>query len=214
MEYFRVEKAGKHTLRPALSSDNYQDIAGLIYDSDPYIYPYWFDKDRCAGIRTLAKLFTTPGNLYACANISVLVENRSQKPIGVVVAANRHSKLNYDMNDFMINDRAGRAILQSVMANVELARMAQSNELEITNVCIAERYRGQGIGKWMLRNFLARMGDLGYHRFMLTCLKKNITARELYGRLGFQVTSETEAFANPKIQPPPKALRMEYTMMN
>ena len=214
MEYFRVEKTGNYTLRPALSSDNHQDIAGLIYDSDPYIYPYWFDKDRNVGIRTLARLFTIPGNLYSCANISVLVENCNQKPIGVIVVANRCSKLDYNLDNFMINDRAGRAILQSVIADVELARMAQSNELEITNVCIAERYRGQGIGKWMLRNFLARMGDLGYHRFMLTCLKKNITARELYGRLGFQVTSETEAFANPKIQPPPKALRMEYTMMN
>ena len=31
--------------RRAEKDDNMEEIAKLIYDTDPYIYPYWFDND-------------------------------------------------------------------------------------------------------------------------------------------------------------------------
>ena len=31
--------------RRATKDDNMEEIAKLIYDTDPYIYPFWFEKD-------------------------------------------------------------------------------------------------------------------------------------------------------------------------
>lgn len=32
-------------LRRAKKDDNMEDIARLIYETDPYIYPFWFNND-------------------------------------------------------------------------------------------------------------------------------------------------------------------------
>ena len=37
--------------RRAQKDDNMEEIAKLLYQTDPYIYPYWFDndEDKCVG---------------------------------------------------------------------------------------------------------------------------------------------------------------------
>lgn len=41
--------------RRAKKEDNMEEIAKLIYDADPYIYPFWFDKDRNKCVEFLRK---------------------------------------------------------------------------------------------------------------------------------------------------------------
>ncbi len=43
-------------LRRAREDDNMEDIVRLIYQTDPYIYPYWFNNDMEEAVKVLTPL--------------------------------------------------------------------------------------------------------------------------------------------------------------
>ncbi len=56
---------------------------------------------------------------------------------------------------------------------------------DITNMAIAEGYRGQGIGELLLRRLMEEGSRLGVERFTLEVRRSNIPAIHLYEKLGF-----------------------------
>lgn len=59
------------------------------------------------------------------------------------------------------------------------------DEADITNVAVAEEYRGQGIGCAMLTELMQRGSARGIERFTLEVRVSNLAARSLYRKLGF-----------------------------
>lgn len=59
------------------------------------------------------------------------------------------------------------------------------DEADITNVAVAEEYRGQGIGCAMLTELMRRGSARGIERFTLEVRVGNLAARSLYRKLGF-----------------------------
>lgn len=59
------------------------------------------------------------------------------------------------------------------------------DEADITNVAVAEEFRGQGIGCAMLTELMQRGSARGIERFTLEVRVGNLAARSLYRKLGF-----------------------------
>ena len=51
-------------LRRAKSTDNFEEIAKLIYQTDPYIYPFWFNNSVEEAKKVLPKYIAEAGFIY------------------------------------------------------------------------------------------------------------------------------------------------------
>ena len=60
------------------------------------------------------------------------------------------------------------------------------DEADITNVAVDPDRRRQGIGKMLLRELLAKAGELGIRRIFLEVRVSNTAARALYEQAGFR----------------------------
>ena len=58
-------------------------------------------------------------------------------------------------------------------------------EVEITNLAVAPSFRGQGIGKELLKSLLERVKKEGMQEVLLEVRKSNRVAKTLYESLGF-----------------------------
>ena len=76
-----MESHDKYEFRKANSNDNILEIATLLYNTDPYIYPYWFESlDNCLSV--LPKLLLEEKFFFNINNLYVLIERSSRKIIG------------------------------------------------------------------------------------------------------------------------------------
>ena len=55
-------------LRRAKADDNFEELAKLIYDTDPYIYPFWFNNNVEEAKKILAEYIAKPGFIYTTIN--------------------------------------------------------------------------------------------------------------------------------------------------
>ena len=78
--------------------DNLQQVAELIYKTDPYIYPTWF-KHYDSWKDVLVKLIRTEGSVFNYKNIIVAVlENNI---IGILIYLNENTDLNFNYNQYI-----------------------------------------------------------------------------------------------------------------
>lgn len=73
------------------------------------------------------------------------------------------------------------------------------DEADITNVAVDPDRRRQGIGKMLLRELLAKAGELGIRRIFLEVRVSNTAARALYEQAGFRtVDGRKNYYEKPK----------------
>ena len=72
--------------RRSSKDDNMEEIASLIYDTDPYIYPYWFEKDENKCINFLKEHMLKDGFIFNYNNLYVAYDDTIDKIVGVVCA--------------------------------------------------------------------------------------------------------------------------------
>jgi [ribosomal protein S18]-alanine N-acetyltransferase len=72
------------------------------------------------------------------------------------------------------------------------------DELQIDNLAVAEQWRGQGIGRVLLKSALSQASGLGARAATLEVRSANATAREFYEKQGFTpVGLRRRYYANP-----------------
>ena len=62
------------------------------------------------------------------------------------------------------------------------------NTCELRKMYLAPGYRGQGLGKYILRKAIERAKDLGFNEMVLETSSKLVAAIQLYRQFGFQPT--------------------------
>ena len=83
-------------IRSASNNDNLERIAELIYKTDPYIYPYWFENiDNCK--KMLPVLMKQDGFIFNLKNIDVAVEKDSNEILGIICSYKNSDNLNFDI---------------------------------------------------------------------------------------------------------------------
>lgn len=64
--------------------------------------------------------------------------------------------------------------------------------LKLTNLCVNESVREQGLGTSMIQEFIRYGKDKGFQVLKLEVINSNIRAKALYERLGFEITRYTK----------------------
>ena len=180
-------------LRRAKKDDNMEDIAKLIYQTDPYIYPYWFNDNLDEAIKVLVPEIKTPGFIYNYENCYVAYDLEAKKIVGLVCAIDPTTDLNYDYSRLRsVNDKYKFTIDNYVKAIVD--EVIEKKYMYLVNVSVDVEYRSHRIGSRMLEYFIEQMHAAGFDEIGFDCLMHNLRAKNLYHSLGFKEVSEGFGF--------------------
>lgn len=178
------QKSKEVIIRKAQKTDDYMQIAKLIYLSDAYIYPYWFD---CIedGQKVLAQMLDLP-TLYNLENITVAVDKDGF--IAGAIVASRSPILEDKAEIVKAFAQAGVKCDKRTdeIFSAYYEKMREDKEgLYLANIAVDETRRKRGIAAAMLASVVEN--EPLCH---LECVQANIGAWRVYQRLGFRIVQE------------------------
>ena len=179
--------------RRARIDDNFKEIADLIYFTDPYIYPFWFQGDLGYACEFLVEHIAKPGFIFYFENIYVAYDKTTDHIVGIICAIDRNANLDFDYEQIKTNNQNHKITIEGYIERI-IAEAKENDYLYISNVCIAGDYRGKKIGTRLLGHYLGQMEKAGFHEFALDCLLHNLRAKNLYHNLGFIEIAEYTGF--------------------
>lgn len=193
-------------------NDSLEEIAELLYRTDPYIYPYWFKSlDNCK--KELTKLMLEDKFFFNIDNLYIMKDNLNNKIIGVVCVVDRDVDLNYDYTKLERKNRRYKFTIDNYIK--ELIKEVQNSQFAyISNVCVHPEYRGMHVGSMMLKQIIEIYKRQYFDEIALDVLADNIGAIKLYQNLGFQQSSDIfDGFNNPNLEKP-KVFSMRNDLKN
>lgn len=180
-------------LRRARSDDNMSDIARLIYQTDPYIYPYWFNNDEEEAIKVLVPLIQEEGFIFYYENFYVAYDKELNKILGVVSAIDPTTNLDYDYSSLeMVNNQYSFTVNNYLKELIK--EVVEKKYMYLVNVAVDVHYRSRRIGSRLLKYFIEQMHEAGFEEIGFDCLMHNLRAKNLYHSLGFKEVSEGIGF--------------------
>ena len=180
-----------------LKKNQLEDIAELIYHTDPYIYPAMFGED--SGLKNakviLPDLISSGvDEMFKKSNLFVSIFDK--EVVGVILWCENGLKWN-----------SSRLIELATQKGVELNQdnylkaskeyfdsnyQDSDNGICIINCCIKEKWRGLGYATNLLKSFIKEHDD---ECINLCVLEENQNAVKLYKKLGFIVIGESNGFS-------------------
>ena len=180
-------------LRRARHNDNMEEIAKLVYQTDPYIYPYWFHDDIDEAVKVLVPLLQEPGFVFYYENVYVAFDKVSNKIVGIVSAIDPTTDLEYDYSNLeSVDDNYSFTINRYIKEMIK--EVKEKKYMYLTNVCVDVEYRSNRIGSRLLTYFIEQMHEAGFDEIGFDCLMHNLRAKNLYHSLGFKEVSEGIGF--------------------
>lgn len=173
--------------RRATKEDNMREIAELIYDTDPYIYSFWFNnnKERC--IEFLNEEMKKEGFIFNYNNLYIAYDKTLNKIVGILCAIDKSVNLEYRYEELQkVNDNYKITVAQYIMPIIDEVKSYDNETFYIPNVCIDKSLRGRKIGTKLLGYYIKQMEKEGFNKFALDCLLHNLPAKNLYHSLGFR----------------------------
>lgn len=185
------------------------DVAGLIYGTDPELFSRLFGRDQVEAKRKLRNVVVKGHSTFGYPNIQVAAEGRSVRGIIISYRTDEFDR-NAEARDFLsLFNFAGLIRLMfwdmMIIAKIMTGR-SRPDDLYISNISVAEDQRGKGIGTALLdlAQTRARMKKCG--RMTLHVSITNPRARQLYERYGFRIISRQVLWYAPSIG----TYKMEY----
>lgn len=171
------------TVRKLVQGDDLGTVSRLIYETDNYIFPHFFGDSKTSAKEILPYMIES-NTLYNMDNIYVALID--DKIVGITVVAKSPVKIDvgaffeaFENAGAMIDDNFER-VLKEYFFPLE----NESEGYYISNICIDEAYRGQGIGGEMLDSILPML-DYSQDVY-LDCLSDNQVALAMYKSHGFE----------------------------
>lgn len=179
--------------RRATKDDDFFEIAELIYKTDEYIYPFWFDNNIENAKNMLNDLIGIEGFIFNYNNLYIAYDKSTNHIVGILCGLDRTENFEYDYSELEnINKNCDFTVKKYLKALVAEAK--ENDFLYISNLCIDKEYRGKKIGTKLLGYFLTQMEKTGYDEFALDCLLHNLRAKNLYHSFGFKEMKEIVGF--------------------
>jgi ribosomal protein S18 acetylase RimI-like enzyme len=91
---------------------------------------------------------------------------------------------------WILRDRRSGALAGMVLCSRVAADVAH-----ITQLCIAQRYRGHGLGYALLKRSAESLSHAGFEAITLTVTERNVQAVKLYEQFGFTLMHRFDAMA-------------------
>ena len=116
-------------LRRATIDDNFSEIARLIYETDPYIYPFWFNNNIDEAIKVLVPRMKEAGFIFYYENFYVAYSKELNKIVGICGAIDKTTNLDYDYTSLInVNDNYKFTVNNYLKVLID--------EVEEKNICI------------------------------------------------------------------------------
>ena len=181
--------------KKAQIDDNLEEIAELIYLTDKYIYPYWFE--GVSDYKTiLVDLIKSKGSLFYYENILVAKEN--DNILGIVVFLSSKNKYDYDYSKLISINRNFKYTINNYILPV--TKHIEDNLIYVSNVCVNLNKRRKHIGTNLLKTLIAENPG---KNFELDVLAINGPAINLYTKMGFKIVDSKTGFNGPYKPKPP-----------
>ena len=172
-------------LRRARRDDNMEDIAKLIYQTDPYIYPFWFKGGVEEAMRILPKYIVQPGFIHYYENMYVAYNKTNGHIVGLVCAIDYTMDLDFDYSELESLSPESKFIVNKYI-KLLINDTMEHKSMYVVNCCVDKEFRSKRIGTVMLGNFIKLMEGAGYDTIEFDCLLHNVRAKNLYHSLGFK----------------------------
>ncbi len=179
-----VKPIDELTVRPMQDCDDKMQVAKLIYLSDRYIYPYWFDSIE-DGEKVIAQMTSLP-TLYNQKNITVAVTKD-----GFVVGAMVSKRAPVVENEEDIRKAFEQAGVKcderthKIYCDYYAKMFDDKDYYYVANVTVDPMFRGKGIASKLITQTVSDKGECH-----LECVIANPGAWKLYQRLGFEIVEE------------------------
>lgn len=207
---FRETKYGL-IFRSAASSDSARQIASLIYQTDPYIYPYWIpDKRDFANLMT--QLLDEPNHIFNRQNSYVVHMVKENYVLGLMTLLHSKQTLHAEVDDHLLKkypNHHAEVTKKYFQKILDQHQALEDNEAILLNFCIIPGFRRKLIGTTFLEIVFRRLQDNRIRKVYFNCLAGNETALRLYKRAGCQIVSEGLGFGGDQAQP--KIFQLEKT---
>ena len=183
--------------------DDYDTVARLIYETDPYIYPDLFGPLENA--QKVLKILLDDSNSIFYRNNYYIAEYRGNI---VGVSALIHNPKWDTYSTRIAFERANVEIpdsFDSVIRHFERTFNTLSNGAMACNISVSDKCRNKGIAIFLLDELIKRCG---WADIELTVLKDNVAACKLYSKRGFKIVEEFEDYGGYN-----QDLKMSYRMI-
>lgn len=182
-------------IRFANKNDDAKVLAKLIYETDVYIYPYWFD-DKSFGIEQIAKLIKNPDSIFYYENC--VVAEVDAEIIGVIMFYKNDGSYNCDYNDISsISFESAHVIHNYVL---DLQNQIKDNTYYVFAVRVEDGFLRQGVACKMFDFVFSSV--LKNSIIEIDVLKDNIPALNLYKKVGFKIVKEYKGYNGYKKRKP------------
>lgn len=181
--------------RRANKIDNIEEMAELIYNSNPYIYPFWFNNDINEAKRCLSHMLLSEGKIYSIDNFYIAYDKIDDRIVGLICALDNTSMFSHNYNDLKDINYNYKYTIENYVETLE-KEVENFNDkvMYISNICIIDELRGMRVGSHLLGCFLEQMQRVGYDTFHVDCLLHDLRTRNLYHSMGFKEMNEKVGF--------------------
>ena len=168
-------------------------IGELLYLTDPYIYPYWFDGDITKGRQELARLCKTKGSVFYYKNI--IVAEMQGQIIGMACYFDDKADMTYAYEEEKLKNKRCVRVFDEYLHGLNGEQ--QKDIVNISNICVFEPFRRHGVATKLLKHLFKKY-DNGKTVFQIEVVARNTPAIKLYKTQGFAKVKEYNGFSATK----------------
>ena len=164
-------------------------IGKLIYETDPYIYPAFYDNNDALSMKC-AKAMLTRDTLFNYKNIKLGKING--KTAGFMVILEKFPENNYDEMKQAMLESLGYLTpeFDNVMKGYFQTLNYEWEGTQIMSLAVLPEYRQKRVATRMLNSLSSKK------TYSLACVKDNQSARELYRKCGFTFKYEYPGYTD------------------
>lgn len=176
-----------------LDDEQLEEIAGLIYDTDAYIYPAMFE-NRDYAIELIPELMRSNDAMFCQENL--YIAEYEDEIAGILLW--KKGPLHWSKELF---EQAAEDMNIPVSPYLDMvteryvdsyADEQREGIISIINLCVSENARGVGIGKKLMEAFIRQHRG---EKMELCVLEENKAAVHLYKKMGFKEVSRYQGFS-------------------
>ena len=182
-------------IRFANKNDNKLRIAELLYETDRYIYPYWF-KTKQEGIKVLSSLLDEHDSLFSLNNFIVATMNN--QIVGILHFFNGSQNLTFNYSQLANTNFNYNHVVKNYILPLE--EKVNKNSAYVFGLRVADAYTRQHIGESLMNSFLKTLKP--NTTAMLDVLADNKPALALYLKTGFQIDSTYKGYNGYRMHKP------------
>lgn len=174
-----------------------EEVAGLIYDTEPVYFSLVFGRDRTVALPQIEKLVLAGGNAFGRENITCAV--RAGRVARVLIMQTPHAP-GLGEEFFAVARAAGLATAVRFLLAEWLTfapnylKRAPEPGYYISSLSVVPAERGRGVGAALLEDAVRKVRSRGGGKIVLSVIAPNPPAVRLYERAGFRTVSAHRAW--------------------